>query len=124
MVITFFYTIGLFSFAVTFHALLLRILGQNQFMLWGLIYGFAILALINTLPVPELSYPFFSLNFILLWLMYLYFLGSLTRSISIHMISQIVEHGPSKFDREDILELYHEDQSSLVRFEAMAKNLK
>ena len=122
MIITFLYGIAIFFVSVVLHALFLRVFGEKQFMLGGLVFGMLVLIGFN-LQHPTLdSPPFFSLIFSLLWLMYLYFIGCLTRSISIYIISQIMSHQSSRFERGDILSLYNEKESSMVRLEAMKDN--
>lgn len=122
MIISFLYGIAVFSISVILHALFLRVFGEKQFMLGGLVFGFLVLIGFNLLHPTLDSVPFCLLIFSLLWLMYLYFIGCITRSISIYIISQIVDHNSSKFDREEILSLYDEKESSMVRLEAMKEN--
>ena len=122
MIITFLFGIAVFSISVIIHAIFMRVFGEKQFMFLGLVFGFLVLAGFNLHHPAMDSLPFFSLIFSLLWLMYLYFIGCLTRSISIYIISQIVHHGSAKFKKENISDLYDEKESSLVRLKAMEEN--
>ena len=122
MIQTFLYTVCFLFCLVVVHSFLLRILGQNQFMFWGLFYGLINITVVKLISLEQINYPFFLIIFICFWLMYLYFIGSLTRSISIHILSKIVEKNINDLSLEDIYNLYNSHQSLAVRLQAMEKN--
>lgn len=59
MIISFSYGIAVFFVSVTLHALYLRVFGEKQFMLLGLVFGFLVLIRFNPQHPGLDSPPFF-----------------------------------------------------------------